>query len=81
MVKNSDNFPNFDMQQAKILAQSDAARQLFALLQSGDPTALQSAMALAAAGDMTGAKKILDHMMASPQAQSLLQKLQGDQHG
>lgn len=81
MTKNSEDFRDFDMQQAMLLAQSDAAKQLFALLQSGDPAALQSAMALAATGDMTGARKILDGMMTSPQAQSLLQKLQGDRHG
>ena len=81
MTKNSEDFRDFDMQQAMLLAQSDAAKQLFALLQSADPAALQSSMALAAAGDMAGAKKILDSMMASPQAQNLLQKLQGDRHG
>jgi len=81
MTKNSEDFRDFDMQQAMLLAQSDAAKQLFSLLQSGDGAALQSAMALAAAGDLAGARKILDGMMASPQAQSLLRKLQEGQHG
>ena len=81
MEKNSEDFRNFDLQQAMHLAQSAAAKQLFALLQSGDQAALRSAMTLAAAGDMAGARKILDGMMASPQAQDLLRQLQEDHHG
>ncbi len=81
MEKKSEDFHDFNMQQAMLLAQTDAAKQLFALLQSGDQVALRSAMTLAAAGDMAAAKKILETMIASPQAQSLLRQLQGEQHG
>lgn len=81
MEKNSGNFRDFDLQKAMALANSDAARQLFALLQGNDQAQLQAAMSLAAAGDMESAKQILAHMIASPQAQALLQKLQGAQNG
>lgn len=81
MDKNSGNFPNLDLQKAMALANSDAAKQLFALLQSGDMAQLQAAMALATAGDMESAKQILAPMMASPQVQALLRQLQGEQNG
>ena len=81
MDKNSGNFHNFDLQKAMALANSDAARQLFALLQSGDMANLQTAMNLAAAGDIESAKQILTPMMASSQAQALLRQLQEEQNG
>lgn len=81
MEKKSEDFRDFNMQQAMKLAQSDAARQLFAMLQSSDPVQLRSAMDHATAGDMEQARKIMEQMMASQQAQALLRQLQGDANG
>lgn len=81
MEKNSENFHNIDLEKAKKLAQSDAAKQLFALLQTGNPEQLQSAMNQAAAGNIGQAKETLQQLMASDQAQRLLRQLQGDANG
>ena len=77
----SKDFYDFDMQQAMRLAQSDTARQLFSLLQAGNNPQLQSAMAKAATGDMTDAKKILAQLMENEQTRPLLQQLMGDANG
>lgn len=81
MKKFSDNFPEIDMQDAMKLAQSGAAQQLFALLNSSNQALVQSAMAQAAAGNTEQAKQILQQLLATEQAQQLLQQLQGDAHG
>lgn len=81
MEKFSDDFRDFDMQQAMKLAHSDAAKQLFAMLQSSSNDALQSAMTQAAAGDMTQAQQLLQQLMANDRARALLQQLRGDADG
>lgn len=81
MKKFSDNFPEIDMQEAMKLAQSDAARQLFALLNSSNQALVQTAMAHAAAGNTEQAKLILQQLLATEQAQQLMKQLQGDSNG
>lgn len=81
MGKKSEDFYNMDLEMAQKLAQSDAARQLFALLQSGDQAQLQQAMNQAAAGNMGNAKQILQQMVASGEAQRLIKQLREDANG
>ncbi len=75
MEKNNGQFSDFSVQQAMKMAQSDAGKQLIALLQQTQGNQLQSAMDKASAGDMAGAKDILQRIMADRQAQELMQKL------
>ncbi len=75
MEKNNQNFQDFSIQQAMKLAQSDAGKQLFALLQQTQGQKLQNAMDQAAAGDYTNAKETIQSMMASREAQELMKKL------
>lgn len=81
MKKFSDNFSEINMQEAMKLANSDAARQLFALLNSSNQTLVQAAMAQAAAGNMEQAQRLVQQLLATEQAQQLLQQLQGDANG
>lgn len=81
MAKKSGDFYPMDMQQAMKLAQTDAAKQLMARLQSADNGQLQSAMEQASAGNMTQAKALLGQLMADPQTRDLLRQLQGDANG
>ena len=81
MKKFSDNFPEIDMQEAMKLAQSDAARQLYSMLNSSNQALVHSAMAQAAAGNTEQAKNILQQLLATEQAQQLLKQLQGDANG
>ena len=68
---------DFSMENAARLANSDAGKQLLALLQQADPATLQAAMNQAAAGNMQGAKAALTPLMASEQIQKLLRQLGG----
>ena len=77
----SDNFSPADMQQLYRLAQSDTAKQLFALLQSCGGDQLKSAMEQASTGNLQGARATLGSLLNDPQAQSLLQQLKDDANG
>lgn len=77
MEKNNGQFQNFSMEQAMKLAQSDAGKQLYALLRQTQGSQLQSAMDQAAAGDYTSAKQTIEALMSSPEARELMKKLQG----
>ena len=68
---------DFSMENAARLANSEAGKQLLALLQQADPATLQAAMNQAAAGNMQGAKAALTPLMASEQIQKLLRQLGG----
>ena len=81
MKKFSDNFSEIDMQEAMKLAQSDAARQLFALLNSSNQAMVNTALTQAAAGNMDQARQTLQQLLATEQAQQLLRQLQGDSNG
>ena len=74
MQKNSENF---SMQEALRLAKSDAGQQLLAHLQRSDGKQLQQAMEQAAAGDYEQVKKTLASLLASDEAKSLMQQLEG----
>ncbi len=76
MEKNNAQFSDFSIRQAMKVAQSDAGKQLIALLQQSQGAELQSAMDKASAGDMAGAKDIIQKIMSNQEAQALMQKLQ-----
>lgn len=77
----SNDFHNLDMRQAMRLAQTDTAKQLFAMLQAGNDPHLRSAMQKAAAGDMTQVQGILQQLMENEQTRPLLQQLMGNANG
>ncbi len=63
------------MEMAKKLAQSDAGKELYQLLQKTQGQQLTSAMEQAAAGNYDQVKKTMASLMADPQARALLEKL------
>ena len=81
MANKSGEFYPGDMQQMMKLAQSDTAKQLFALLQSSGGDQLKTAMEQASAGNMGQARAALGDLLKDPQARKLLQKLKDDANG
>ncbi len=81
MAQKSGDFPSMDLQQAMKLAQSDAAKQLFTLLQSSNSGTLQSAMEQAAAGNIQQTKALLAQLMADPKTKELVEKLREANNG
>ena len=81
MNQNNPPMDPFSVQQAMKLAQSDAGKQLFALLQQSDSGQLENAMNQASSGNFIQAKNTLSAMLASPEAQELLKKLGGSENG
>lgn len=69
------NFNNFSVQEAMKLANSEAGQQLLALLRQKNSQELEQAMANAAAGDYSQAKKSINQMLSNPQARALLEQL------
>ncbi|MBQ7344740.1 MAG: hypothetical protein IJW45_01585 [Oscillospiraceae bacterium] len=78
MKKNS---PGFSMEDAYRLAQTDAGKQLIALLQSQNSDTIQQAMSQANAGDTVQAQQTLSQLLHSPQIQALVEQLRRDSHG
>ncbi len=78
MEKNNNNFSMEDM---KRLAQSDAGKQLMAMLQSSHGSTADAVRTSAQAGDMEQAKKALAAFLSDPKAQALLKQLEEQQHG
>ena len=81
MQKKTDGNSDFSMEQAMKMAQSDAGKELFALLQSTQGDRLRTAMDQAASGDMEQVKKTMEEIMASRQAQELFARMRGDSNG
>ncbi len=81
MQKNSEKMNDFSLQQAMRMAQSDAGKQLFSLLQSTQADTLQTAMEQAKSGNYAEVKKTLEILMQSKQAKELMEKMQGDNNG
>ena len=77
MKKKPDFHGNFSVEDAMRLAQSDAGKQLIAILQNADSGSVQSAMDHAAAGDYETAKQALSSLLSSPEAKQLLEQLGG----
>jgi len=81
MEKNSDKTHDFSMAEAMRLANSDAGKQLFALLQTTQGDQLHHAMEQASAGNLDAVRRSIQSLMASPEAQDLLKKMQEGQNG
>ena len=75
MGVNSNLPNNLSMQEILRLANSPAGKQLIAMMQQQGGKEFQKAMANAAAGDYTQAKRAIETMMADPKAQQLLKEL------
>ena len=58
------------------MAQTPAGQQLIALLQKQDSAQLQQAITYAVSGDYIRARTALSALLSSPEAQTLLQKLE-----
>lgn len=58
------------------IAQSPVGQKLLAMLQSSDPSALNSIASAASSGNLEGAKEHLSRMLSSGEAQELLQQLE-----
>ena len=74
-MENNPKNKDISMQQAMQLAQTPAGQQLIALLRSSGGKEFQEAMNKAAAGDYTQAKAVINSMLATPEAQKLLDQL------
>ena len=75
MEKKNGEFQKYSMDDAMRLAQTDAAKQLIALLQQQNGAQLQHAIAQASTGDFESAKSTLSQLLSNPQAAALLQQL------
>lgn len=74
MEKNNE----ISMEQLRKIAQSDAARQLMAML---DTNTVGSIRQNAQAGNMDDAQKALSTFLSDPKAQALLKQLEEQGHG
>lgn len=77
MQKKSDTPNDFSIQDAMKLAQSDAGKQLLALLQQRQSNTLNSAMEQAASGDYQQVKQTVSGLIADPDIKALLDQLRG----
>lgn len=73
-----NNHENNPMQEAMRLAQDPAGQELIRLLKRQGGDELQTAMAQAAAGDYSQAKKAIQSLLDSPEARKLLKQLGGN---
>lgn len=78
MEKNSNNF---SMEEVMRLANTDAGKQLMAMLQGTHAAEASAAASSAQSGDMEKAKQALAAFLSDPKAQALLKQLQEDRHG
>ena len=76
-----DHMPEISSEQLRRLAQSEAGKQLFAMLQQSQGDQLKVAMDRAAAGDYSMAKHVASSMMDTPQAKELIRQLRSGQNG
>lgn len=75
------NFDEFDLQEARRIAETDTGKQIMAMLQQNRSPQLQSAMDSAKTGDFGQMQQVLASLMADPNMQALMKKLQEEQHG
>ena len=74
MDKNAKNFSEED---AKVLANTPAGKQLIAVLKKTDPNILQNAIDQASNGNLGQAKDLLSPLLASKEVQALLRQIGG----
>ena len=75
------NNGNFSMEEMKRLAQSDAGKQLMAILANSQDDTSDKVRSSMASGDMEQAKKALSAFLSDPKAQALLRQLEAEQNG
>ena len=68
---------NFSMQDAMQMANTEAGKQLFKLLQSNNADALKQAMSQANQGDYNSLSKTLAPLINNPDIQRLLKQMGG----
>lgn len=78
MDKKFDSISPEQMQQ---LLSSHTAQALAAILQQKSSTDMQKVLAGAQSGDMAKVRQSLRSVLADPQAQALIRKLQEEHHG
>ncbi len=71
----------FSIQDAMRFAQSDAGKELFALLQQTQSDALNKAMAEASKGDMNRTMQAMQDVMKDPKVKGLLKQMGGYGNG
>lgn len=71
---------DFSVKEAQRLAQTPEGQKLMALLQQQDNAALQKAMTEASVGNYQAAGAILQSLLSSQEAKSLMRQL-GEKHG
>lgn len=71
------NDRNFDMTSIMQFASTPAGRQLIAILQQSDKTAMNAAMEQAKKGNYSQAKEVLSPLLASEEVQKLLKQMGG----
>ena len=71
----------FSIDDAKRLANTEEAKQLYAMLQRQHGQQLNEAMAKAAAGDYASVQKTMAALLSDPQARQMLQKLKENSDG
>jgi hypothetical protein len=75
------NYGNFSMEDMKKLANSDAGRQLMAMLQASHGSTAEAVRKSMASGNTDQARQALAAFLSDPKAQALLQKLEGGKNG
>ena len=70
-----------EMAELMRFARSDAGKQLFAMLQKNNSTALYTAMNQAAAGDYEALKKTAQSFLASSEAKAMIENLGRSDYG
>lgn len=74
-MEQNSKLPNqLPMQEMLRFAASPAGKQLLALMQQKGGNELQKAMGLAASGDYSQAKQLMESVLSDPQAQNLLKE-------
>lgn len=76
-MENTDFTPE-KLEQARLLADTPAGRQLKALLQQNNAQGLRKAMDQAAKGDYASAKQTIEAFLATPEAAALLRQLRNE---
>ena len=76
----SQNYDQFNIQDAMRLAQSDAGQRLLSLMRSQDSQKLQRAADQAAAGNYEKVKQTLGDLMTSPEVIALLKQMEQQYH-
>ena len=76
-MQNQPEFNPHSIQEAAVLANSDAGKELLSVLSSKHSKEMEQAFALAASGDYAQLKKALEGIVTTPETRALLERLRG----